>query len=348
LAVQEINWQFPMSILKSPASSTDVKKAARILAAGKLVAFPTETVYGLGADALNEEAIELLYKVKGRPSNHPVIVHIASINDLHLWSDQISEDAIKLAKAFWPGPMTLILKKAEHINSTVTGGQTTIGLRMPNHPLALSLIEEFGSGIAAPSANKFGKLSPTSAKDVESDLGDEIDCILDGGSCQVGIESTIVDMTTATAKILRPGMITEAEIFSVLSKENQNKTDSSNQSNPRVPGSHISHYAPRATVLIKATNLIQATIAEFQHKANIGIIYFSNDVEKLKDSIGESKQLSWTNLGENPAIYARHLYSSMRNQDKNGRTLIIIEAVPESLAWSGIKDRLSRAAAIQP
>jgi len=218
----------------------EMTKAVDILRAGGLVAIPTETVYGLGADARNPSAVQKIFQAKQRPSDHPLIVHIGEIAQLHEWAVDISPEAWLLAKTFWPGPLTLILKKAPEVSELVTGQQTTIGLRMPNHPVALTVLKEFGGGIAAPSANRFGRISPTTAEAVQEELGDAVDLILEGGQCAVGVESTIVDVSGEQIAILRPGMITAEQIVAVLKQP----VLTTPKNAPRVSGSMESHYAP--------------------------------------------------------------------------------------------------------
>lgn len=196
----------------------DIEKAATILHAGGLVAIPTETVYGLGADARNPEALRKIFTTKQRPIDHPLIVHIADMTQLSDWAVAISDSALLLAKAFWPGPLTLILKKAPGVLDLVTGNQETIGIRIPNHPVAIALLKTFGRGVAAPSANRFGRISPTTADAVREELGNAVDLILDGGPCAVGVESTIVDVTGEAPVVLRPGMITQQQIAAVLKR----------------------------------------------------------------------------------------------------------------------------------
>ncbi len=212
--------------------SLPIREAVAVLKRGGLVAFPTETVYGLGADASNPAAVARIYKVKGRPVNHPVIVHIGDAGRLECWAREVPNDARKLAARFWPGPLTLVLKRALGVGDYLTGGEDTIGLRMPNHPVALELLRQFGGGIAAPSANKFGRISPTTAEHVSDDLGDEVDLILDGGPCEIGIESTIIDLSRDRPVLLRPGRISVEEIAATLSV----KPEPRDRSAPRAPG----------------------------------------------------------------------------------------------------------------
>ena len=218
-----------------------IRDAAAILRRGGLVAFPTETVYGLGADASNPAAVARIYAVKGRPPNHPVIVHIGESGQWARWAREFPEHAAKLAARFWPGPLTLVLRRASGVGDYLTGGQETIGLRVPGHPIALELLREFRGGIAAPSANRFGRVSPTSAEHVRSDLGSDVDLILDGGACEIGIESTIVDVSRGRPVVLRPGRISEDDIASALGFPPARRDPGA----PRAPGALPSHYAPR-------------------------------------------------------------------------------------------------------
>ncbi len=223
------------------------------------MAFPTETVYGLGADATNKDAVARIYDVKGRPTGHPLIVHISSINNLDKWAQQIPEYAITLARTFWPGPMTLILPRTDLAKDFITGGQVNVGIRVPSHPLALSLLEEFeligGLGIAAPSANRFGKVSPTSAQAVQEELSEYLapdDLIFDGGPCQIGIESTIIDCTKQTPQILRPGGVTQEQIAELINLE-LDKKSYTHSDDVKAPGLLESHYSPKAKVFLSGT-----------------------------------------------------------------------------------------------
>jgi len=242
-----------MEIINNPTHD-QIKKAAKALKDGHLVAFPTETVYGLGADATNEKAVSRIYSVKGRPTDHPLIVHISSINQLDKWAIDIPDYAIKLAQEFWPGPMTLILPRKGIAKDFITGGQANVGLRIPDQPIALALIRKFeelgGKGIAAPSANKFGAVSPTSADDVREDIGAHLginDLILDGGRCDVGLESTIIDCTRSSPYILRPGFVTSKDVFKT---SNSNSLNSNENYRQKYSGNFVSHYSPKASVVI--------------------------------------------------------------------------------------------------
>jgi len=251
--------QLPIMTIISSCTLSSLKEAAKSLEQGNLVAFPTETVYGLGADATNKDAVARIYDVKGRPTGHPLIVHISSTNNLDKWAQQIPEYAITLARTFWPGPMTLILPRTELAKDFITGGQDNVGIRVPSHPLALSLLKEFeslgGLGIAAPSANRFGKVSPTSAQAVQEELAECLtpdDLILDGGPCQIGIESTIIDCTKQTPQILRPGGVTQEQITELINLE-PDKKSYTHSSDVKAPGLLESHYSPKAKVFLSGT-----------------------------------------------------------------------------------------------
>ncbi len=268
----------------SNCTADALTSAAQLLKAGGLVALPTETVYGLGADATNKDAVARIYKVKGRPADHPLIVHIHSMQSLADWADEIPSYAISLARDFWPGPMTLVLKRSILAEDFVTGGQPTVGLRVPDHVIALALLSEFakigGKGIAAPSANRFGHVSPTTAQAVQDEIGeylDQQDLILDGGPSQVGVESTIIDCTSDSPRILRPGAITIEMV-----EESTGLKVSSTESNIRVSGSLENHYAPNATVDLNRTPTAGEgfiALADIQTPANVIRLAAPNSVE---------------------------------------------------------------------
>ncbi|MDX2084134.1 MAG: L-threonylcarbamoyladenylate synthase [Candidatus Melainabacteria bacterium] len=333
--------------------STNLDAAAKLLAQGQLVAFPTETVYGLGADALNEVALQRLFTAKGRPADHPVIVHLAKQSQLPQWAVEIPDRAWRLAEAFWPGPLTLILKRAAHVPLAVTGGQDTVGLRVPNHPLALALLEAFGSGVAAPSANRFGKLSPTTAQAVLEQLGERVHCVLDGGPCSVGIESTIVAFSaTQEVRVLRPGGISLAQLADVLQCPVEclayPPTAAQQQAEPRVSGSLPSHYAPEASVyLLTPQEIEQALLQRRTHPQasdgkTVAILSYS-----LPTPADLPSGVLWQTMPANPKDYARWLYHRLRLLDLSGVGCIWVESVPmdRTSAWQGVADRLGRAAA---
>ena len=294
---------------------------------GALIAFPTETVYGLGADASNEKAVARIYEVKGRPQNHPLILHIASLDDISYWATDVSDYAMALARSFWPGPMTLIFKRSDAAQDFITGGQNTVGLRVPDHALALELLQECKKigvhAIAAPSANRFGHVSPTTAAAVQEEIGIYLsahDLILDGGAAQVGLESTIIDCTGDAPKILRPGAITQVMIEEVTGV----KVSESNDSQVRVSGSLEKHYAPNAQILLD----VQATGGQ-------GFIAPAD----VATPSGAIRLASPANTDE----YARTLYSALRDGDAQGlKTIAVIQPSGDGLAIA-IRDRLMRA-----
>jgi L-threonylcarbamoyladenylate synthase len=319
-----------MTIISNCTASA-LKDAASSLIGGNLVAFPTETVYGLGADASNQQAVARIYEVKGRPTDHPLIVHISSINNLDKWAKDIPEYAVKLARAFWPGPMTLILPRTNLANDFVTGGQNNVGIRVPAHTVALSLLKEFeaqgGYGVVAPSANRFGKVSPTCADDVKSELSDYLksdDLILDGGPSFVGVESTIIDCTNATPMILRPGAITATMINDLLGI--QIEIFSKNNSDQiRAPGLLESHYSPKAKVYLSGTP-----------SAGDGFIALS----KFPTPSGAVRLTSPATNEE----YARTLYQGLRLADsKKLSKVFVIEPAGNDIAVA-VCDRLQKAA----
>ena len=303
--------------------------AAANLLAGGLVAFPTETVYGLGADACNANAVARVYSAKGRPADHPLIVHMASMDGLGDWADDVPGYAISLARDFWPGPMTLVVKRSRLAGDFVTGGQDTVGVRVPDHPVALGLLEAFqragGKGVAAPSANRFGNVSPTTAQAVRDELGDYLadgDQILDGGACDVGVESTIIDCTGDVPKILRPGAITAQMITESTGLEVVEVVE---ESAIRVSGSLEAHYAPAATVVLDQSPVAgQGFIAMADVVADEGVVRLA--APKTHDE------------------FARVLYSALRAADEQGLENVVVEQpVGDGIAIA-IRDRLKRAA----
>lgn len=310
-----------------------VQDAVTVLRRGGLVALPTETVYGLGADASNPTAVARIFAAKGRPADHPVIVHLGHVSQLEQWATDIPDAAYTLAQNFWPGPLTLILKRHHRVSDAVTGGQDTIGLRIPNHPIALALLQAFGGGIAAPSANRFGRISPTTAAHVREELGAAVDCILDGGPCQVGIESTIVDVSAGGARVLRPGAISSAALEAVLGCALQTSAEKT----PRVPGALEAHYAPRTPLkLIAAENLNAIVQMHLQHGERVAVL--------ARSVANSNAQASWQQMPATPSAYAQVLYASLRALDDLTADVILIEAPPAEAAWLAVSDRLQRAA----
>jgi L-threonylcarbamoyladenylate synthase len=313
----------------SKCSANAMADAAANLLAGGLVAFPTETVYGLGADACNADAVARIYAVKGRPADHPLIVHVASMDGLGEWADEVPEYAISLARDFWPGPMTLVVKRSGLAGDFVTGGQDTVGVRVPDHPVALGLLEAFtrvgGKGVAAPSANRFGNVSPTTAQAVSDELGNylaNVDQILDGGACDVGVESTIIDCTGSIPKILRPGAITEQMISGSTGLEAMGVVE---KSAIRVSGSLEVHYAPAATVILDQSPVAgQGFIA-------LADVATPDGVVRLAEPKSDDE-------------FARVLYAALRAADELGlKSVVVVQPVGDGIAVA-IRDRLKRAA----
>ena len=315
---------------------TEVARAAALLRTGELVAFPSETVYGLGADASNPLAIAKIFKAKGRPADHPLIVHLPDVSHLERWAIDIPEAAGKLAAAFWPGPLTLILKRRPGVPDAVTGGQDTVGLRVPNHPLALQLLREFAGGVAAPSANRFGRISPTTAAHVREELGSSVAMILDGGPCAVGIESTILDLSGGDPWILRPGMLDAVAIGTVLGGT---PAFGSKQNAPRVSGSLEAHYAPRTPLQLVAPADI-ADAASTALGAGRRVAVLAPEPFAL-----DHPNLAWHAASADPARFAHDLYAALREFDAAACDLILVAAPPADDAWRALADRLRRAAA---
>ncbi len=329
-----------------------IQLAVSKLKAGLLVAFPTETVYGLGADASSAAALERLYAVKGRPTSHPVIVHIATVEQLTDWAKEIPPQAYQLAERFWPGPMTLILPKADHVLSQVTGGQDSVGIRIPSHPVALKLLKAFAGGLAAPSANRFGRLSPTSAQAVEAefadspDSSDEVAMVLDGGPCDVGIESTIISLLSSQAKILRPGMIDAASVAEVVGAEAFSSGSSVSAGETRVPGALPSHYAPQTKLTVASSEqLIELVLELNAMERSAAVFAFDSTVAKLRPNLSGLAFDSLVVAPDQVDQYARALYEQLRRFDKLKLDRIFVEAVPDGSPWDGVRDRLARASA---
>jgi L-threonylcarbamoyladenylate synthase len=295
---------------------TPVDRALEILRNGGLVAMPTETVYGLAADASNPDAVRRIFAAKGRPADHPLIVHVASANELAHWAREIPASAVRLATTCWPGPLTLLVPKAEHVLPIVTGGRTTVGVRVPAHPLATELLERFGGGLAAPSANRFGKVSPTTAEHVRADLGDLVDYVLDGGPCPVGVESTIVDCTVQPPQVLRPGGIPTEDIAAILDGSLAAASGPS-----RTSGMLHSHYAPSCPVVLV------------------------EDPLDLDDVIAAHPGCVIVGVGVDLPTYARGLYEWLRAADREQRTAVVALVPPPHGLGHAIRDRLSKAAA---
>lgn len=326
------------TIVKPMTIGHDVAHAAHLLYEGMLVGMPTETVYGLAADASNRVALQKLFAAKGRPTNHPVIVHISSDGSLSKWAADIPDIAYQLAERFWPGPLTMIFKKQPRVLYEVTGGQETVAIRIPRHKTALQLLEKFGGGIAAPSANRFGRISPTSAADVASEFGEEVAYVLDGGVCEVGIESTIVDLSGAQPRILRPGMLGLEQLNEIVGLNARNRDDSA--PTQRAPGLLKSHYSPSTPVQLVSAAHLHSVLSDLKNKEKkTAVLSFTTQPE---DSTKHADS-AWIVAHDDPHNYARNLYSNLRKLDKLNCDLIIVEEVPTTDSWSGIQDRLQRA-----
>jgi L-threonylcarbamoyladenylate synthase len=315
-----------------PADEDAIARAVELLRAGDVVAFPTETVYGLGADAANADAVRKIFKLKGRPANHPVIVHVPDASWLEKFAREIPESAHRLARAFWPGALTLVLKRDPNVPEVVTGEQDTVGIRVPSHPVAHALLVAFMGGIAAPSANRYGHVSPTAAEHVGNDFGTALPLILDGGAAPVGIESTIVDLSGDEPRLLRPGGVPIAAIEQVLGAP----LALAGHDAPRAPGRKASHYAPRAQVkLMKRREMIEALGS---HKGRrIAALALEVPMPRLAPALQRVV----------PAVsakYAHELYAALRALDAAKPDVILVEQPPTSAGWTAINDRLSRAA----
>ncbi|AUT49505.1 L-threonylcarbamoyladenylate synthase [Achromobacter sp. AONIH1] len=332
------------------ATPEEIARAAGLLLAGELAAFPTETVYGLGADAENPQAVAKIYAAKGRPSNHPVIVHIAPGADVSYWAAQVPAEARLLMDAFWPGPLTLILKRAPHIADTVSGGQDSIGLRCPSHPVAQALLAAFAAGkpngqggVAAPSANKFGQVSPTLAEHVRAEFPDEVTAgmpVLEGGASEVGIESTILDLSRldqgAGPVLLRPGHVSAAQIEAVLGAQ----VFAPDAAAPRASGTLKAHYAPRTELELAG----DARVADVLQ----GIGLPSGQVALVSFDPAPAStdaRVQWRQVPSDPARYAQALYALLRELDAQGYARIVVQAPPANDAWHAVNDRIGRAAA---
>jgi L-threonylcarbamoyladenylate synthase len=315
---------------------SDIGKAVGVLRAGGLVAVPTETVYGLGANAEDPAAVARIFEVKGRPPTHPLIVHLAAAGQLGGWVAGVSETALVLAEHFWPGPLTLVLRRGRRVPLEATGGLETVAVRVPAHPVALELLSAFGGGVAAPSANRFGSVSPTTAEHVRAELGDAVDFVLDGGPCEVGVESTIVDATGEIPSVLRPGGVTREELEAVLGRP---VASGSASSRIRVPGQHPSHYAPRARVVLVEPGEIATAAQHAQergHRVGVFLPPSCADVAVKAHAV--------VAVPESMAGYARGLYGFLRELDQRGCDLIVASLPVEEGLGVAIANRLRRAA----
>ncbi|WP_250528731.1 L-threonylcarbamoyladenylate synthase [Caballeronia sp. ATUFL_F1_KS4A] len=327
-------------------SAAQIDEAAALLDAGELVAFPTETVYGLGGDAENPEAIARIYAAKGRPANHPVIVHLAPEADPGYWVRELPADAQKLIDAFWPGPLTLILKRAAHIPAAVSGGQDSVGVRCPSHPVAQQLLSAFHrrrtgtgkqGGVAGPSANRFGHVSPTTAQHVRDEFGDAVH-VLDGGAADVGIESTILDLSRGFPALLRPGHVSPRQIADVIGIAPK-LPDGSDATAPRASGTLKAHYAPRTPLLLLPFASIEPLLRNRDGK--IALVARASSAGEW----ARAADVHFVAAPEDPQTYARDLYGLLRALDRANVERILIEKLPETVEWIAVNDRLGRAAA---
>ena len=318
--------------IDAPAPAA-IARAVDHLRAGALVAFPTETVYGLGADAANPDAVRRIFAAKGRPADHPVIVHLYDTSHVARWARAMPEGARQLAEIFWPGPLTLILPRAPGVSDLITGGQDSVGLRVPSHPVARELLLAFGGGIAAPSANRFGRISPTSARHVADDLGAAVAQILDGGACGVGIESTIVAFVDEIPTLLRPGGIDVRDLSRALGQTLR----VADASGPRASGMLASHYAPRTPASLVAAGELRAELVQLGARdESVAVLAYT--VAQPPDHTGV-----WLRAPADAAAYAHDLYANLRTLDAANADVILIERVPDAAGWLAVRDRLVRA-----
>jgi L-threonylcarbamoyladenylate synthase len=316
------------------ATQVEIESAVQALRDGELVAFPTETVYGLGANAQNPAAVSKIFEAKRRPATHPVIVHLDSPRFLHRWVREVPDVAMRLAERFWPGPFTMVMPRAANVHDVITGGQDTIAIRVPAHPMAQQLLTAFGGGIAAPSANRYGRLSPTRAEHVREEFGDSVRVILDGGECQLGLESTIVSFEGDGVRLLRPGSVTATQIAAVVGE----LLSDGGSVAPRVPGSPPTHYAPTTPMTIVPAGEIDAQAdAASSGGRRVAVL-----AQRLP--LRAHKYVTWINAGRRPEAYGRDLYANLRTLDKAGCQRILVQGVPDGERWDAIRDRLVRAA----
>lgn len=327
--------KYPTSLLFGESS---VQQAVSLLQQGECVALPTETVYGLAADASNINAVNKIFEAKGRPKNHPLIVHIPDVSHLKKWAKTIPEAAYSLATQFWPGPLTLLLHKADHVPYEVTGGLETIGVRVPAHPLFLQVLRELNGGLAAPSANRYKQLSPTISEQVMQGLHGRIAAVLEGGPCEHGLESTILDLVSKKPRILRAGPITQLQLESTMVQS----VDTPKNHSEVVPGNVKAHYQPNTPLRIVSSEQMLLAIDKLSHNNQHLIVWSDAAIEHCtKINIPTSK---WTYLQNDAAEFGRQLYATLYHVDQSSPSQIIIEQTPQSDAWAAVNDRLSRAA----
>ncbi len=322
--------------------SQAILEAARRIQAGQLVGFPTETVYGLGADASNDEAVAGIFAAKGRPADHPLIVHLADAAQVLDYASSVPPFADRLVQAFWPGPLTVILPRKDGVAAAAAGGQNSIGLRCPAHPVALAFLKACHTGVAGPSANRFGRISPTTAQHVQQEFGDAL-LVLDGGPCKLGIESSIVDCTRGRPVLLRPGVLTRAQLEAacgepVLDKDKLQQGDSALGNAPRASGTLAAHYAPNAKVRLMDADAIQ-TALDLMGADAAHIAVYARAILRI-----QSAQVLYRRMPDDALATAQQLFAVLRDFDAEGVKLIWIEHPPATAEWDGVRDRLARAA----
>jgi L-threonylcarbamoyladenylate synthase len=317
------------------ATHFELDAAVQALRNGELVAFPTETVYGLGAHAGHPGALRRVFELKGRPTSHPLIVHLDSVRFLTRWAREVPAAAEQLAASFWPGPLTLVLPKAHTVHPLLTGGQDTVAVRIPAHPMAQQLLTAFGGGIAAPSANRYGRLSPTRAEHVRDEFGEAVSVILDGGDSKLGLESTIVACVDDSVRLLRPGSISLSQLQRVVGEV---LIQPSAQA-ARAPGSHGAHYAPTTPLAIASSEEIEQLAGDLSGPGHrIAVL-------AQRSPLRAHQFVTWINGGRRPEAYAHDLYAHLRALDKSACVRILVQAVPGDERWDAVRDRLARAAA---
>jgi L-threonylcarbamoyladenylate synthase len=315
----------------------EIDRAVEALREGEVVAFPTETVYGLGADAQDPEAVRKVYALKQRPPTHPLIVHIDHARLLERWALEVPPAAQALAERFWPGPLTLVLRRAPAVDLAITGGQDTVAVRVPAHPVAQQLLRAFGGGIAAPSANRYGRVSPTRAEHVREEFGDAVGIVLDGGDCKIGLESTIVSCVDTVPRVLRPGSITLTQLRSVVPEVAEGPVAST----PRVPGSDTKHYAPTTALSIVNSAALEEVVAQLTAEHEKVAVLATRPPRVA------NRYMTWINAGRRADVYGRDLYVNLRTLDKSGAREILVEQVPAGETWDAVRDRLHRAASAE-
>ncbi|MGQ9862392.1 MAG: L-threonylcarbamoyladenylate synthase [Thiobacillaceae bacterium] len=322
----------PTADCAAATNAETIARAAGILRGGGVVAFPTETVYGLGANATNLAAVRRVFAIKGRPAHHPLIVHLAGGDWMRAWAREVPRQAYALARAFWPGPLTLVLKRQPQVLDAVTGGQDSVALRVPAHPVALELIRAAGA-LVAPSANRFGRVSPTTAEHVRAELGDVVDMILDGGPCEVGVESTILSLLADTPTVLRPGAVTPEAIEAVLKRPVARRGEG-----VRVPGALAAHYAPATPLELCPAERLASRAQALAASGHVAVLTLGEAKSALPHGIEVHA------LPGDPAACAKVLYATLRSLDGAGFDVLLVEEPPQGSAWDAVRDRLTRAA----